>query len=330
MILVLVDHDRGTIDPLSLRAITAARKLTDQVEAIVVGKDGAQVAQEIAGYGAGRLHVATNEALTDYAPMASGRALQQMVQEIKPLAVLAAGSPRGNEQLAHLAAFLDLPMAAECSAITLGSNGSPHQVTRARWAGNLFEDALVHADLLIATVLAFSTEPEIVVGDTGAVAVNEFEVNLQPSDTLIKVLRRASEADGHADETSGGVSLTDAKVIVSGGRGVGGPEGFGILEDLAGLLGGTVGCSRVVTSSGWRPHAEQVGQTGTKVAPDLYLACGISGAMQHIAGCKNSKTIVVINTDPEAPILAYADYAIIGDLHKVIPALTAAVQKARG
>ena len=130
--------------------------------------------------------------------------------------------------------------------------------------------------------------------------------------------------------TGGGVSLTDAKVIVSGGRGVGGPEGFGILEELAGLLEGTVGCSRVVTSSGWRPHAEQVGQTGTKVAPDLYLACGISGAMQHIAGCKNSKTIVVINTDPEAPILGYADYAIIGDLHKVIPALTAAVKAARG
>ena len=329
MILVLVDHDRGTIDPLSLRALTAARKLSDQVEAIVIGRGGAQVAQEIASYGVARLHVATHEALTDYAPMASGRAICQIAGEVKPLAVLAAGSPRGNEQLAHLAAFLDLPMAAECSAITLGSDGSPHQVTRARWAGNLFEDALVHAELLVATVLAFSTEPETVAGATGAIDVKEFEVNLQPTDTLIKVLRRASESDGHAEENSGGVSLTDAKVIVSGGRGVGGPEGFGILEELADLLGGAVGCSRVVTSSGWRPHAEQVGQTGTKVAPELYLACGISGAMQHIAGCKNSKTIVVINTDPEAPILAYADYAIIGDLHKVIPALTAAVQRAK-
>jgi len=318
VILVLVDHDRGVIDPLSLRALTAARKIDRDLQAVVIGKDGASVAAEVGEYGATILHVAANPELTDYAPMASGRALFELVKEIKPAAVLAAGSPRGNEQLAHLAAFMDLPMAAECSSIKLGN---PHEVTRARWAANIFEDALVHADLLIASVMAFSVEPEAV---GGSAEVKEFDAKLQPADTLVKVLGRASENKG------GGVSLTDAKVIVSGGRGVGGPEGFGILEELAGLLEGTVGCSRVVTSSGWRPHAEQVGQTGTKVAPDLYLACGISGAMQHIAGCKNSKTIVVINTDPEAPILAYADYAIIGDLHKVIPALTAAVKAARG
>ena len=318
MILVLVDHDRGVIDPLSLRALTAARKLDGDMQAVVIGKDGASVAAEVGEYGAKILHVAANPELTDYAPMASGRALFELVKEIKPAAVLAAGSPRGNEQLAHLAAFMDLPMAAECSSIKLGN---PHEVTRARWAANIFEDALVHADLLIASVIAFSVEPEAV---GGSAEVKEFDAKLEPADTLVKVIGRASENKG------GGVSLTDAKVIVSGGRGVGGPEGFVILEELAGLLEGTVGCSRVVTSSGWRPHAEQVGQTGTKVAPDLYLACGISGAMQHIAGCKNSKTIVVINTDPEAPILAYADYAIIGDLHKVIPALTAAVKAARG
>ncbi len=318
MILVLIDHDRGELDPLSLRALTSARALSSEVHAVVIGKDGAKVATEVGEYGAQVLHVAVNSDLTDYAPMASGRALLQLVNELKPEVVLAAGGPRGNEQLAHLAAFMDLPMAAECTAIKIGN---PHEVTRARWAANIFEDALVHSDLLIASVLAFSVEP-LQVG--GSAEVKEFEVKLEPADTLVKVIGRASESKG------GGVSLSDAKVIVSGGRGVGGPEGFGILEELAGLLEGTVGCSRVVTSSGWRPHAEQVGQTGTKVAPDLYLACGISGAMQHIAGCKNSKTIVVINTDPEAPILAYADYAIIGDLHKVIPALTAAVKAARG
>jgi len=251
--------------------------------------------------------------------MASGRALKDLVEKLKPAAVLAAGSPRGNEQLAHLAAFLDLPMAAECSEITLGS---PHHVLRARWAGNLIESANVHADLLIASVLAFSTEPESANG--GAATVAEFEPALEPADYAVKVLSR------DAGESKGGVTLVDAKVIVSGGRGVGGPEGFGQIEELASLLGGTVGCSRVVTSSGWRPHAEQVGQTGTKVAPDLYIAAGISGAMQHIAGMKNSKTIVVINTDPEAPILSYADYAIIGDLHQVIPALTSAIRQAKG
>ncbi len=318
MILVLVDHDRGVLDPLSLRALTAARKLSADVQAVVIGRDGAKVIKEVGEYGASTFFVATNDVFADYTPMASGKALLELVAKVNPEAVLAAGSPRGNEQLAHLAAFMDLPMAAECSSIKIGN---PHQVTRARWAANIFEEALVHSELLIATILAFSVEPEMV---GGTAELKEFEVKLEPADTLVRVIGRGSESK------IGGISLTDAKVIVSGGRGVGGPEGFGILEELADLLGGTVGCSRVVTSSGWRPHAEQVGQTGTKVAPELYLACGISGAMQHIAGCKNSKTIVVINTDPEAPILSYADYAIIGDLHKVIPALTAAVKAARG
>ena len=319
MILVLVDHDRGELDQLSLRALTAARKLGQDVEAIVIGKEGAALAGIVGEYGAKVLHVASHANLTDYTPMASGRALKDLVEKLKPSAVLAAGSPRGNEQLAHLAAFLDLPMAAECSEITLGS---PHHVLRARWAGNLIESANVHAELLIATVLAFSTEPESASG--GAATVVDFEPALEPSDYAVKVLSR------DAGESKGGVTLNDAKVIVSGGRGVGGPDGFGQIEELANLLGGTVGCSRVVTSSGWRPHAEQVGQTGTKVAPDLYIAAGISGAMQHIAGMKNSKTIVVINTDPEAPILSYADYAIIGDLHQVIPALTSAIRQAKG
>ena len=319
MILVLVDHDRGELDQLSLRALTAARKLGQDVEAIVIGKEGAALAGIVGEYGAKVLHVATHANLTDYTPMASGRALKDLVEKLKPAAVLAAGSPRGNEQLAHLAAFLDLPMAAECSEITLGS---PHHVLRARWAGNLIESANVHSDLLIASVLAFSTEPESANG--GAATVVDFEPALEPADYAVKVLSR------DAGESKGGVTLVDAKVIVSGGRGVGGPEGFGQIEELASLLGGTVGCSRVVTSSGWRPHAEQVGQTGTKVAPDLYIAAGISGAMQHIAGMKNSKTIVVINTDPEAPILSYADYAIIGDLHQVIPALTSAIRQAKG
>jgi electron transfer flavoprotein alpha subunit len=319
MILVLVDQDRGELDQLSLRALTAARKLGQDVEAVVIGKEGAALAGIVGEYGAKVLNVASHASITDYTPMASGRALKDLVEKLKPVAVLAAGSPRGNEQLAHLAAFLDLPMAAECSEITLGS---PHHVLRARWAGNLIESANVHADILIATVLAFSTEPESANG--GAATVAEFEPALEPQDYAVKVLSR------DAGESKGGVTLNDAKVIVSGGRGVGGPDGFGQIEELATLLGGTVGCSRVVTSSGWRPHAEQVGQTGTKVAPDLYIAAGISGAMQHIAGMKNSKTIVVINTDPEAPILGYADYAIIGDLHQVIPALTSAIRQAKG
>ena len=125
---------------------------------------------------------------------------------------------------------------------------------------------------------------------------------------------------------AGGASLATARVVVGGGRGVGGPDGFAPLEELAELLGGVVGVSRVVTSEGWRPHRQQVGQTGTKITPELYLACGISGAIQHIAGCAGSKHIIAINTDPGAPILAHADYAVIGDLRQVIPALIEALR----
>ena len=131
-------------------------------------------------------------------------------------------------------------------------------------------------------------------------------------------------------DTGGKVSLADAKVVVSGGRGVGSAEGFAILEELAGLLDGAVGCSRVVTSAGWRPHTDQVGQTGTKVSPDIYIACGISGATQHIAGCKGAKKLLAINDDPEATIFTHADYAVIGNLHEIVPAISAELRKARG
>jgi electron transfer flavoprotein alpha subunit len=134
----------------------------------------------------------------------------------------------------------------------------------------------------------------------------------------------------HVAPDTGGISLADAKVVVSGGRGVGSSEGFAILEELAALLEGAVGCSRVVTSAGWRPHTDQVGQTGTKVSPDLYIACGISGATQHIAGVKGAKKLLAINDDPEATIFNHADYAVIGNLHEIVPAITAELRKVRG
>ena len=133
------------------------------------------------------------------------------------------------------------------------------------------------------------------------------------------------QASESAAESSG-VSLASARVVVGGGRGVGGPEGFAALEELAGLLGGVVGVSRVVTSAGWRPHRQQVGQTGTKIAPELYLACGISGAIQHMAGCQGARHLIAINTDAGAPIISRAEYAVVGDLHEVIPALVAAIR----
>jgi electron transfer flavoprotein alpha subunit len=145
-----------------------------------------------------------------------------------------------------------------------------------------------------------------------------------------------SDADRavHVSETvaagGGGVSLADADVVVSGGRGVGSAEGFSVIEELAALLGGAVGCSRAVTSAGWRPHSDQVGQTGTKISPEIYIACGISGATQHMAGCKGAKRLLAINPDGEASIFSSADYGVIGDLHEVVPAISAEIRKVRG
>ena len=314
MILVHVDHDRGTLDEGALQALTFARGLGHEVHAFAAGSVAAGLADALGRFGVSVLHVATHDALDDHAPQAAGRALAQLVQMTSPTAVLTISGMRGNEVLAHAAAMLDEPFAAECVEITLGS---PAEVTRSRWGGNMLEVARVHHNnVLLASVPPFTVAAEA--ADT-ACAVQTFTPELSAADTAVRVIDRVA---GQAT----GVSLAEAKVIVSGGRGVGAPELWGPLEDLAGLLGAALGCSRVVTSNGWRPHSEQVGQTGTKVAPDLYIAAGISGATQHIAGCKKSKTILAINTDPEAPIMTHADYAIVGDLHEVLPAIAAAIR----
>ena len=314
MILVYVDHDRGALDEPSLQAITFARGIDSDVHAFVAGASGATVAASLGEYGVSVAHVAQHDGMADYTPQAAGRALAALAKSTGAAAVLATSGMRGNEVLAHAAAILDEPFAAECIEITLGS---PAAVTRSRWGGNMLEEARVHCtSVLVASVPAFTVaaEPSPV-----ACTVETFTPELSAADTAVKVIDRIA---GQAT----GVSLAEAKVIVSGGRGVGAAELWGPLEDLAGLLHAALGCSRVVTSNGWRPHSEQVGQTGTKVAPDLYIACGISGATQHIAGCKKSKTILAINTDGEAPIMTHADYAIVGDLHEVLPAISAAVR----
>jgi electron transfer flavoprotein alpha subunit len=221
--------------------------------------------------------------------------------------IMAAGSDRGNELLAHVAARLDQPFAANVTAI------DGDVVTRIRWGGSLFEEARLHGSPRILSV-APHTQP-------AAAAV--------PVETLTAVDDGSPRVLETVSESTGGVSLRDAKVVVSGGRGVGSSEAFDIIEELAGLLGGAVGCSRVVTSAGWRPHTDQVGQTGTKISADLYVACGISGATQHIAGAKGAKKILAINTDPEAPIFATADYAVIGDLHEIVPAISAELRRVR-
>ncbi|HEX3277898.1 MAG TPA: electron transfer flavoprotein subunit alpha/FixB family protein [Thermoleophilaceae bacterium] len=262
-----------------------------------------------------RLHVA--EGLGAYAPGAWATAIEEVIERMSPAAVVAAGTQRGNEVLAHVAARRDLPFAANCTAVD--AIDSSLDVTRVRWGGSLLEQARIHSALALLSVAPHAVAA---VEETGSPAVESFTPALGDSDLAVQV----SE---HLDTVVSGVSLAEAKVVVSGGRGVGSADGFGILEELAGLLDAAVGCSRVVTSAGWRPHTDQVGQTGTKVSPDLYIACGISGATQHIAGCKGAKKILAINSDAEAPILASADYAVIGDLTEIVPAISAELRKAR-
>ncbi len=281
-------------DELSQQALAFARALGDGVAAVAI------------------------DPAAPYAPGVFAQTLVEAIGERAPRAVIAAGTERGNEVLAHVAAKLDQPMAANCTAMTLGE---PAAVTRVRWGGSLLEEARLHGSPLLLTVAAHAVAAEPL--DAGAVQTLAVATALSPADEVARVLERV-EAGG------AGVSLTDADVVVSGGRGVGSAEGFAVLEELAALLGGAVGCSRAVTSAGWRPHTDQVGQTGTKIAPEIYIACGISGATQHMAGCKGAKKLLAINPDGEASIFAHADYAVIGDLHDVVPAISAEIRKAKG
>jgi electron transfer flavoprotein alpha subunit len=295
---VLVFIEDG--DELAQQALSFARAYDGDVDAIAFGSAPAIT-------GVRTLHVAEIEG---YAPQAWGRAIASLA----PTTVVAAGTDRGNEVLAHAAAMTGGVLAAN----VVQAVGD--EITRQRWGGSLLEEARLHGDVQLMTVAphAVAIEPA-----DGEPEVRPFTPELRPEDTVVRVVERV-------DESTGGVSLADAPVVVSGGRGVGSAEGFASLEELAGLLGGVVGCSRAVTMAGWRPHTDQVGQTGTKISPDLYIPCGISGATQHMAGCKGAKKLLAINSDPEAPIMTSADYAVIGDVLEIVPAIAAELRRVRG
>lgn len=248
-----------------------------------------------------------------YSPDGWATAIANATTERGPSVVVGPGTERGTEVLAHVAAKLDLPFAANCTKAT---PGDPVTLTRVRWGGSLLEEARLHGSPALLTVAAHAVAADPAVADTS--------VELVPAaaDANVRVSERV-------ETVTAGVSLADADVVVSGGRGVGSAEGFAVIEELAELLGAAVGCSRAVTSAGWRPHTDQVGQTGTKISPSLYIACGISGATQHMAGCKGAKKLMAINPDNEASIFASADYAVFGDLHEVVPAISAEIRKRR-
>ena len=320
-VVVLLELSDGDVSEPSQQALALARDIAggsavDGIVACVDSTQAASLAETAGAHGVSTLYVAEDSVFATHAPAAAAQALVELVERVGAEALVGPGTEHGNEVLAHAAAKADLPFAANCVAVT---PGEPFAVTRVRWGGSLLEGALVHGSPTLLSVQPHAVATRATGG--GAAAVETFAPSLFEADRQLVVRERVAAGGG-------GVSLADAKVVVSCGRGAGSPEGFEIIEELAALLGGAVGCSRAVTMAGWRPHTDQVGQTGTKIAPDLYIACGISGATQHMAGCKGAKAILAVNIDPDAPILASADYAVIGDLHEVVPAISAELRKA--
>ncbi len=320
MLLVVLEHDRGELAEAALEALTFGRtlaaKMGADLHAALIGSDSSDLVDEAGRFGAETVHVVTHPILSDYGSEAYGAALAQLIEEVDPSAVLACASDRGSESMAFAAAHLDLPLVANCLEAT---PGEPWAITRLQWGGSLLEDITLDSTIAMLTCGVHSVAAEPAGDETPD--VEEFEPELD--DSLARTVVRDRVV------LTQGVTLPTAQVVCGGGRGVGSAEGFDKLEELAAALGGVVGCSRAVTNLGWRPHKDQIGQTGTRIAPEIYIASGISGAIQHWVGAMASKHILAINIDREANIVTKADWAVIADLHEVIPAITAEILSRR-
>ena len=320
MLLVVLEHDRGVMAEAAREALTFGRTLASRMgvplHAALVGGDGAVLVAEAGAHGAAMVHTVVHDVLSDYGPEAWGEVVAAMVRRLAPAAVLAGGSDRGNEVMAQAAARLDVPFVANC----LDIDPADWSITRIQWGGSLLEDVALSAEVPLLSCGLHAVAAEA--ADTPIEpSVEAFEVDLDAALSRTVVRDRVV--------LSAGVTLSTAPVVVGGGRGVGSAEGFAPLEELADLLGGKVGCSRAVTNNGWRPHSDQVGQTGTRIAPEVYIASGISGAIQHWVGAMGSKHILAVNLDAEANIVTKADWAVIGDLHEVIPAISEEIRSRR-
>jgi electron transfer flavoprotein alpha subunit len=308
-VLVLVETDGGGATEVSRETLTFVRGLGLDVHALVVGDGPPGLVDQLGAYGVTTVHHADGDAFTSYAAAAWAAAVVAAAREAT--VVTAAGTPRGNEVLAHVACRLGVTMAANVVEV---ESVSPLSVSRQVLGGSALEEMRLEDAVAVFSVAGHACDPAEAESHATPV-VHPLDVSVPEADLRARVVRTEP---GEPDESGG---LKSARVVVGAGRGAGGPDGFADLLELTELLGGSLGVSRVVTSLGWRPHHEQVGQTGSRVAPDLYVACGISGAIQHWAGMSSSKTILAINTDPDAPMVTKAHYAVIGDLHEIVPAV---------
>ena len=328
MILVLVETDPTGAVEVSRETVSFARRLAAEgggvpVDAVVVGEVACgleTLTGQLAAYGVREVHHATGEAFDAYGGAAWASAVQSVRETTRSVVVTAAGTPRGMEVLAHLAARTGVAMAANVVSF---QGLSPFTVTRQVVGGAVLEEMVLDERPAVFTVAGHAVEAAPA-ETPGAATLVESTPVVAAADLVARVV----SAEPPAPDLSG--SLTSARVVVGAGRGAGSSEGFAELLELTELVGGSLGVSRVVTSLGWRPHHEQVGQTGSRISPDLYIPCGISGAIQHWAGCSSAKEILAINTDPDAPMVTKASYAVIGDLHEVVPAINEEIRRRTG
>jgi electron transfer flavoprotein alpha subunit len=312
-----VETEGGALSDVSLETLTFVRRFEEPVSAVVVGEDAAPLVDELGKYGVPEVVHIDGPAFATYAPAAWAAAVTAAADGAS--GVLAAGTPRGYEVLAHVACRLGSTMAA--SVVEIESR-DPLVVSRQVLGGGAFEEMRLDGAVPVMAVAGHVCDPEPAAAPVTC-QVRTLEVDVADRDLVARVVR--TEA-GEPDESG---SLKSAKVVVGAGRGAGGADGFDDQLELTELLGGSLGVSRVVTSLGWRPHHEQVGQTGSRISPDLYIPCGISGAIQHWAGCSSAKTILAVNNDPDAPMVTKAHYAVIGDLHEIVPAINAEIRRRR-
>ncbi len=325
MILVYVETTPDGVNEVSLETVTFARGLSAAgggvpIDAVLVGPAPEGAPAELATYGVRTVHHAESDDFAQFSGAATATAVLAARQAAGSVVVMAGGTNRGNEVMARVATRLGVAMAA--NVVSFGGL-SPFVVTRQVVGGAALEEMrLTHRPAVFA-VAGHAVEPEAA-AEPGAGTVQRLGVELAPEDLVVRVV-----SVEHAGTDDSG-SLKSARIVVGAGRGAGGPDGFKGVIELADLLGGSLGVSRVVTSLGWRPHHEQVGQTGSRIAPEVYIPCGISGAIQHWAGCASSKVIIAINTDAEAPMMTKATYAVVGDMHEVVPAINEEIRSRRG
>jgi len=316
-IFVIAEQRDGALRKVSFELASAARKLADQtgdeVSAILLGAGVEGLAAELGKFGADKVFVGDNAALEPYVTEAHAQVVAKILKDNDAAIALFAASVQGKDLSARVAAKLAGGLATDCTDVKI--DGGKFVAVRPMYAGKCF------ADVVFSTTPAMaSLRPNVFAAVENAKAAAVIKVDVAVDAQKSKILEVQKD-------TSGKVDLTEANIIVSGGRGMKGPDEYKILEELADVLKGTVGASRAAVDAGWRPQKDQVGQTGKVVSPNLYIACGISGAIQHLAGMSSSKCIVAINKDAEAPIFAKADFGVVDDLFKVVPELTAACKK---